>query len=472
MYLKALNFCLHSLCTTSNPIETKKPINPKIMASGRCNNCAGCTLARQRAERQAAKRRKILNPKCNCDSDIGPEACPIVAKCKEPLAWSISPSEVKDQSNSSLYSLIPAEIRDLIFTFALKDTTSYPIDREPATPNDPGIRRDRYFHRGGGRKAFFYPSNIAFNLLLTCKAVYLETYEKPLRVNSFVITELSEPLKRHLLLPWQFAQITRLDIKLPQMALENGGLRNTLKEWEAQARHENCYVVPRQALILQDLDGRKAGEYPISFDNVLIPAVTKTPDRRPQSINDVLDRAPVPSIRAQPCSSHSRVCLAGKITHLTLRLTAQDWWTWTDDPASTDPHQNLRLDPTFGAPFRSRGSTDEMKLLASDRTAGQPPSLSAECWGTHVTSFLPDLQVLELVLETFKEKIDQLDMVVECARTWAFDVGKETLIWDGESVEKSYTREMAGLRLPRNAPWHDRSRDLEVMVVRFVRDRK
>lgn len=435
-------------------------------------NCLGCTLVRQRAEQQAAEKRKILNTKCNCDSDIGPKACPIVAKCKEPLAWSISPSEVKDQSKSSLYSLIPGEIRDLIFTFALKDTTSCPIDREPAAPNNPGARRDRYFHRGGGRKAFFYPSDIAFNLLLTCKAVYLETYEKPLRVNPFVITDLTEQVKRHLLLPWQFAQITRLDIKLPQMNLENGALRNALKEWEAQARHENCYVVPRQALILQDLNDRKTGDHPISFDNVLIPAATNTPDKRPQSIDFVLSRASVTEISAQPCSSRSRTSLAGKITHLTLRLTAQDWWTWTEDPASTDPHQNLRLDPTFGAPFRSRGSTDEMKLLASDRTAGRPPSLSAECWGTHVTSSLPDLRVLELVLETFKEKKDQLDTVVECARTWTFDVGKNTLIWDGEFVEKSYTREMAGLRLPRNAPWYDRSMNSEVMVVRFVRESK
>ncbi|EUC42240.1 hypothetical protein COCMIDRAFT_54146, partial [Bipolaris oryzae ATCC 44560] len=260
--------------------------------------------------------------------------CPIVTKCKEPLAWSISPSKVKDQSRSSLYSLIPAEIRDLIFTFALQDTTSCPIDREPATPNDPGIRRDRYFHRGSWRKAFFYPSDIAFNLLLTCKAVYLETYDKPLRVNPFIITELTDQVKRHLLLPWQFAQITRLDIKLPQMSLENGGLRNALKKWEAQARHENCYVVPRQALILQDFDDSKTGDYPISFDNVLIPAITNTPKKRPQPINDVLSHAFVKEISAQPCSSSSRVCLAGKITHLTLRLTAQDWWTWTDDPAS------------------------------------------------------------------------------------------------------------------------------------------
>lgn len=435
-------------------------------------NCAGCTLVRRRAEQQATEKRKVLNPKCNCDSDLGPEACPIVTKCKEPLAWSTSPSGVKDQSESSLYSLIPGEIRDMIFTFALKDTTSSPIDREPAAPNDPGARRDRYFHRGGVRTGFFYPSDIAFNLLLTCKAVYLETYQKPLRVNPFIITDLREQVKRHLLLPWQVAQITRLDIKLPQMSLENGALRNALKEWEAQARHENCYVVPRQALILQDFDDRKTGDYPISFDNVLIPVVTKTSDKRPQSIDSVLSSALVPEISAQPCSSRSRVCLAGKITHLTIRLAAQDWWTWTDDPASTDPHQNLRLDPTFGAPFRSRGSTGEMLILASDRRAGLNLSLNVECWGTHVTSLLPDLRVLELVLETFKEKKDQLGRVVECARTWRFDVGKETLSWDGEVVEKSYTREMAGLRLPRNARWHDRSMNFEVMVVRFVRESK
>ena len=167
-----------------------------------------------------------------------------------------------------------------------------------------------------------------------------------------------------------------------------------------------------------------------------------------------------------------RFSFASRLTHLTLRLGSKDWWTWGDDPSSTDPSRALRLDPTFGDPQHSRGSSDEMRFLAKERREGRPPISSAECWGTHITSLLPDLQELKLVLETWEVKVDQLDSVTECAKTWSFDIEEDTLVWDGEVVEKRYQRALTALRMPKDASWNHRCRDHEVRIVRFLRQKK
>ena len=76
-----------------------------------------------------------------------------------------------------------------------------------------------------------------------------------------------------------------------------------------------------------------------------------------------------------------------------------------------------------------------------------------------------------MVLETFKVKEAQLDAVVECARTWRFDGSGDSLVWDGQVVEKRWSQGVAGLRLPKNASWYDRCKAYEVRIVRFVRKR-
>jgi hypothetical protein len=361
----------------------------------------------------------------------------------------------------------------MIFTYALTDTTSYPVDREPAPPQDAQARRDRCLYRNSSQGTLFYPSDIALSLLLTCKAVYLETYTTPLRVNPFIVTRLDAQMMKHDFLPWQLAQITRLEVKLQQMGLEKGALRNALKKWKAQARSQNCYIIPKNALLRGHDAAKKLKDCPRSFDNVLIPATTtQRIDKRPQLISHVLSCAQIPETTAQPCSLNLRVPLANPITHLTLRLTARDWWTWADDPESKGPHQRLRLDPTFGSPQHSQESVNEMNHLAIQRKAGYHPTPHAECWGTHITSLLPDLRVLELVLETFKDKMEQLDNVASCARTWKFDVGEKTLVWDGEVVEKRWQRGMPGLRMPKEAVWDERCINYEVRIVRFVCKRR
>jgi hypothetical protein len=124
-----------------------------------------------------------------------------------------------------------------------------------------------------------------------------------------------------------------------------------------------------------------------------------------------------------------------------------------------------------------------MRELADQRRAGREPRPNTEeavnmdpeakGWGAVISTLLPDLKTLELVLETFKVKEEQLDSVAECAKTWRFPMqaGQNVLVWDGKMETKRWKRAEGGLRLSRDASWNEKCKDFEVRVVRFVRER-
>ncbi|RMZ67471.1 quinone reductase [Pyrenophora seminiperda CCB06] len=447
----------------------------------------GAKLLRKHLEimtTQHAIQQLTAEPPCTCGSK---SSCCIT---QEPLAWSLTPSAIQDQNASPLYTLIPREIRDMIYTYALTDTTSYPVDRDIPQPQTSQGRRDRYLLMQCYQQSRLYPSDIAFPLLLTCKAIYLETYVTPLRVNPCIIRDLSTQVSKGMFKSWQMAEITGLDITLPQMALEAGPLFAALNVWNPGNRKQGVYVVPKEHLRCVDNDGHKRagyGNYATSFNTVLVP-VGKKLDKRPERLAKILDDAQSPpSITAAPCAVNKRYSLAQPLTHLTLRLRYLHWWTWTDDPLKSNAYQRLHIDPTFGYHRTVRGDTDLMHFLAAERRAGRPlDQVTGSCfddgggWGPQIGRILPDLKSLEFVFEIFKVKEEQLQNVVECAKTWRFAVGDvgeklsgrkghEMLVWDGMVVEKRWERGIAGLRLPKDANWCYRSNDFEVRVVRFVR---
>jgi hypothetical protein len=45
--------------------------------------------------------------------------------------------------------------------------------------------------------------------------------------------------------PWQAALIQRLSFNLQQSALEQGALRNCLRDWYPEERHSGAYIEPR-----------------------------------------------------------------------------------------------------------------------------------------------------------------------------------------------------------------------------------
>ena len=125
-----------------------------------------------------------LRPHChdsdglyNCDCVIarghrGPEGCRCFGRPIEPLAFYLPPySEVQQQLQSPLYGVLPIEVRNLVFEFALADDNAIVADK------------DNIFRRQFGSDADIPTPGIAHALLQTCKAIYLEAYCLPMQLN-------------------------------------------------------------------------------------------------------------------------------------------------------------------------------------------------------------------------------------------------------------------------------------------------
>lgn len=142
-----------------------------------------------------------------------------------PLAVQIldNPSSVNLQQNSPLFGKLPAELRELIWDYALTGYEDldllYPLDKPYARP---------------GQAA---PTRVAVELLLTCRAVYLEAFLVPFQVNPITVFDRhpdvippNNPLQCtssnlrlcRKLRPWQFANITSVDLSVQQFTLEGG----------------------------------------------------------------------------------------------------------------------------------------------------------------------------------------------------------------------------------------------------------
>jgi hypothetical protein len=78
---------------------------------------------------------------------------------------------VQQQTQSPLYGVLPKEVRNMIFEFALAD------DNTIATDHD-NISRWQV-----GSDANVPRPDISFALLQTCKAIYLEAYCLPMQLN-------------------------------------------------------------------------------------------------------------------------------------------------------------------------------------------------------------------------------------------------------------------------------------------------
>lgn len=100
------------------------------------------------------------------------EECCFYGRPIEPLAFYLPPfSDVEQQNQCPLYSVLPKEIRDLVWEYALAD------DGAPSPDCDNVFRRER------GTEANVAKVDVAHALLQTCKAVYLETYRLPMLLN-------------------------------------------------------------------------------------------------------------------------------------------------------------------------------------------------------------------------------------------------------------------------------------------------
>jgi hypothetical protein len=136
----------------------------------------------------------------------------------------------------------------------------------------------------------------------------------------------------------------------------------------------------------------------------------------------------------------------------------------------------------------------DMLRLAENRRTGLHPDYS-KTWGASISQ-IPSLQKLELVLEAFGRRKDQLETVVECAKLWKFplDETDSELAWDGvievanygsgiDSIdpghaayylaEEDSTNYIKGyMNLDDEGNWTCGKTDVEVRIVRFVRKLK
>ncbi|KAJ4292799.1 hypothetical protein N0V90_009462 [Kalmusia sp. IMI 367209] len=371
--------------------------------------------------------------------NAGIEECCFYGRPTEPLAF-ILPSfaDVHQQKQSPLYAVLPKEIRDLVWEYALAD------DGAPSADSDNGFRRER------GIGAAVAKVDSACALLQTCKAVYLETYRLPMLLNGYLAYRInnfrggyriyspSRPDLEHIA-PWQYALINRVDLSLQQVSVEDDDLRRELENWKPALRHSGSYVAPRFYSISRPKH-RAEGE--VAAHNF---ALTTPPKNATGGLKDgdkvtlrryeyqIIDSndAELDGGRVQITGSFTaRAMVARPLTHLTLRISRTDWWTWTDDPMAADSDKQLALDPACGG-VNPRPLVTDMVALATSRRAGQHPSYD-KTWGATI-GLLPDLKTLELILETFSAKTRQLETVVDCAKTWRFPL-KNTryeLVCDG-----------------------------------------
>ncbi|KAI0379632.1 hypothetical protein F5Y04DRAFT_259533 [Hypomontagnella monticulosa] len=328
--------------------------------------------------------------------------------------------------SASRFANLPRELRELIWRFALtryEDIDNlYDLDKRFARPGQAG------------------PLRVAVQLLATCRAIYVEAFLIPFQVNPLVIFDgdfrdipPNNPLTRSpaefgrcdRLKWWQFGNISSVELTLQQFNLEGGALERVAR--------------------IAGTSGRNKGLEHRGYAAVGVAIFKPSENRDP--INDTS------SLIENPCISR-------KITHLSIRMSRTDWWGWESPPEYADrfPSEKLRLEPMINV--TSLAAKPEHSLAMTRgyeaRKAGKEPDFGLDDfekpgrWGPMIEEHWPDLVTLDLVLETFACKRDQLDYVVECAKLWKFPLrdgfylawkGKEeTVRWRGaESYAYEYS---------------------------------
>ncbi|KAI1107179.1 hypothetical protein F4804DRAFT_329470 [Jackrogersella minutella] len=316
---------------------------------------------------------------------------------------------INPQLLSPIFARLPIELRDQIWRLSLtryEDLDNlYDINQRFAMP---------------GQAA---PLRVAVELLLTCRAIYVEAFLTPFEVNPIsvfdgnhrdippanpLVRSAQELLRCTKLKSWQFANISSVEITAQQLMLEGGSLERVSRLVGASGRHKGHenrgYTTAGYASFVE----------PKEVDN-------------------------------------SNLRIGKKITNLTIRMLRTDWWSWETQPGECKirPSERLRLEPMINVtliPSRPENSLAMTKGFES-RKAGVEPDFELDDfekqgrWGMQVGEYWPDLKRLELVLETFACKQDQLDYVAECAKLWTFPLEDGFyLVWDGKEEGASRWR--------------------------------
>ncbi|KAI0115413.1 hypothetical protein F4814DRAFT_419437 [Daldinia grandis] len=340
-----------------------------------------------------------------------------------PLARSIldHPDSIDSQLQSPLFGKLPRELRDLVWRFSL--TRYEDLDR---------LYDIRKPYARPGQAA---PLRIAVQLLQTCRAVYVEAFLTPFQVNPIMIFHGDEndippgiPLMRttenqflcRKLRFWQFANISSVETTLQQINLEGGGLERVSRLVGTIGRHHGHesrgYVATGYACFVSPTEpDRSASASEVNLK---------------EEYNSRLSSLPNPLV-------------GRKITRLCIRMSRTDWWGWESRPeeGEVSPSERLRLEPMINVTDLWKRPANYLAMTRGyeARKAGDEPDFQLDDfekqgrWGSQIREYWPDLITLELFLETFSCKKNQLDQVVQCAKLWTFPLEDGFhLAWDGK----------------------------------------
>lgn len=377
--------------------------------------------------------------------------------------------------------MLPREIRDRIFICALADTKANSFT---STGHMNG-RPNKWT-----KTTWTTPRReIANALLSTCRRIYLETWNLPLKLNPYI--ELHQitgsptfSIGGSALFPWQLALIQRLDLDVEQENLERyKGRFFKQGVWCAKVFHRNAFIFPwvyqagNGATTRLNADGQLLANAYKKF-SFASPEVELAEAGSQEAITfeglleaGGLRQSQLSDHQGSPPVTAARVLRSQPITHLTIRLAYNAWTTYRSHPESVYRGEKLYLDPVLDGskPRTGQFMIDSMLELAAQRQAGNHPEIGDEHgWAFVVGSYNPDLKYFELVLETKRDKEDQLDLVVDCAKTWRFPIAqsRNTLVWDGRvechSWSKTFKKEeryIEGAHIGH----------FEVRIVRYIR---
>ncbi|KAI1801909.1 hypothetical protein F4811DRAFT_555407 [Daldinia bambusicola] len=346
---------------------------------------------------------------------------------------------VDSQLQSPLFGKLPGELRVLVWRYALTRYEDidhlYDIQRPYARP---------------GQAA---PLRVAVQLLETCRAVYIEAYLIPFQVNPIMIFHgdhsdvppamplmrtVENPFQCRKLKYWQFANISSVETTLQQANLEGGGLERVSRLVGTKGRHH----------------GQESRGYAVTGYACFVPPAEPEASTSKADSKEVSD-SPLPPL--------PNPLVGRKITHLSVRLSRTDWWSWENrtDEYTVAPEERIRLEPMINV-TRLWGRPENYSAMTKGyeaRKAGEEPDFQLDDfekqgrWGTQIGEYWPDLTTLDLVLETFFCKRDQLNYVAQCAKLWTFPLEDGFhLAWNGKE-EAVQWRGAQSYRYERHQDW-------------------
>ncbi|KAI1384848.1 uncharacterized protein F4822DRAFT_433387 [Hypoxylon trugodes] len=313
---------------------------------------------------------------------------------------------VDPQLESPLFAKLPREVRELIWGFAL---TRY-------EDLDNLYRIDERYTRPGQAA----PLRVNVGLLHTCRAVYIEAFLTPFQVNPIVAYDgnhkdippanvlthsVEDMLFCRKLKYWQLANISSVEITVQQINLESAALERLSRLVGTLRRHHG-----------HECKGYTPAGY--------------------------ADFEPSKTRKVSTVSSQNPL-VGRKITHLSVRMARTDWWSWESAPeyCATNPSDRLRIEPAINVTNLAAQPENSLAMTRGyeARLSGKEPDFDLEGfeklgrWGFQIQEYWPDLTKLDLVLETFACKQNQLDYVIKCAKLWKFPVEQGYhLVWNGK----------------------------------------